>query len=72
MVVLGIDPGTATTGYGVVSDTDSGSLQAIRYGVILTPADMPMSERLLILFHQMKELLLLHQPDSGAVEPSAS
>jgi len=68
MVVLGIDPGTATTGYGVVSDTDSGSLQAIRYGVILTPAGLPMSERLLILFRQMKELLLLHQPDSGAVE----
>ena len=68
MVVLGIDPGTATTGFGLVSDTDSGSLQAIHYGVILTPADMPMSERLLILFRQLKELLLLHQPDSGAVE----
>jgi crossover junction endodeoxyribonuclease RuvC len=68
MVVLGIDPGTATTGYGLVTETESGGLQAITYGVILTTADLPMAERLLILFKRMQELLLLHQPDSGAVE----
>jgi len=68
MVVLGIDPGTATTGYGLVTETESGGLQAISYGVILTPPELPMSERLLILFQRMKEILLLHRPDSGAVE----
>jgi crossover junction endodeoxyribonuclease RuvC len=68
MVVLGIDPGTATTGYGLVTETESGGLQAISYGVILTPADLPMEKRLLILFQRIKEILLLHQPDSGAVE----
>jgi crossover junction endodeoxyribonuclease RuvC len=67
-VVLGIDPGTATTGYGLVTETESGGLQAISYGVILTPADLPMEKRLLILFQRIKEILLLHQPDSGAVE----
>jgi crossover junction endodeoxyribonuclease RuvC len=68
MVVLGIDPGTATTGYGLVTETESGSLQMITYGVIITPADMPMPERLLILYQRIREILLLHQPDSGAVE----
>lgn len=68
MVVLGIDPGTATTGYGLVTETESGGLQAISYGVIHTSPDLPMAERLLILFQRIKEILLLHQPDSGAVE----
>lgn len=68
MVVLGIDPGTATTGYGLVGDTPSGGLQAIAYGVIITPPDMPMPERLLLLYRRLKEILLLHQPETGAVE----
>jgi crossover junction endodeoxyribonuclease RuvC len=68
MVVLGIDPGTATTGYGLVTETASGSLQMVAYGVILTPADLPMPERLLILHQRMLEIILLHQPESGAVE----
>jgi crossover junction endodeoxyribonuclease RuvC len=68
MVVLGIDPGTATTGYGLVTETESGGLQAVSYGVIRTPPGLPMPERLLILFQRIKEILLLHQPDSGAVE----
>ena len=67
-VVLGIDPGTATTGYGVVRDRVDGSLESIAYGTILTPAGMPAHQRLSILFHQLNELILLHRPDMVAVE----
>jgi len=68
MLVLGIDPGTATTGYGLVTETPDGNLKVIDFGVILTPAEMPMPERLLILHERLNEIILLHQPDNGAVE----
>jgi crossover junction endodeoxyribonuclease RuvC len=68
MIVLGIDPGTATTGYGLITEAADGSLVAIDYGVITTPAGMPMAERLLILNRRLKEILLLHPPATCAVE----
>jgi crossover junction endodeoxyribonuclease RuvC len=68
MLVIGIDPGTATTGYGLVSELQDGSLVAVDYGVILTPAGAPMPERLEQLYKELNEILLLHQPVSGAVE----
>jgi len=68
MLVLGIDPGTATTGYGFVRETRDGSLIAVDYGVIKTPAKTPMSERLLQLYEELNAKILLHQPQSGAVE----
>jgi crossover junction endodeoxyribonuclease RuvC len=68
MLVIGIDPGTATTGYGLVRDEPDGSLVVVDFGVILTPAGMPMPERLLELYRQLSEILLLHRPESGAVE----
>ena len=68
MLVVGIDPGTATTGFGLITETASGSLQAVHYGAIITPADLPMAERLLLIHQNLKDILLLHHPDSGAVE----
>ena len=68
MIVLGIDPGTATTGYGLLREYEDGSLNVIDYGVILTPADTPMPERLLALNCRLKEIILLHRPTNGAVE----
>lgn len=68
MVVIGIDPGTATTGYGLIREADDGSLSVLDYGAILTPPDLPMSRRLLELHRRLHEILLLHRPDSGAVE----
>ena len=68
MLVIGIDPGTATTGYGLVREGADGSLQVVDYGVILTPPDMPMPERLRELYRKLSELLLLHRPESSAVE----
>jgi crossover junction endodeoxyribonuclease RuvC len=68
MLVLGIDPGTATTGYGLVRETEQGDLAVIDFGVILTPAGMAPEKRLLLLHDRLLEILLLHHPDNGAVE----
>jgi crossover junction endodeoxyribonuclease RuvC len=67
-LVLGIDPGTATTGYGLVRDREDGSLESVAYGTILTSPGLAVHQRLSILFHQLTELLLLHRPDYCAVE----
>jgi crossover junction endodeoxyribonuclease RuvC len=67
MIVLGIDPGTATTGYGLVREAETGPA-LVTYGVILTPAGAPMPERLKTLYRELTDLLLLHHPDSAAVE----
>jgi crossover junction endodeoxyribonuclease RuvC len=67
MLVLGIDPGIATTGYGLVREVDDGPA-LVAYGVILTPAGAPMPERLLALFGQLRSLIRQHRPETGAVE----
>lgn len=68
MIVIGIDPGTARTGYGVVRLEPDDSLCLLDYGVISTPAGEPMSGRLLQLHQELQVLLAEHQPDSCAVE----
>jgi crossover junction endodeoxyribonuclease RuvC len=67
MLTIGLDPGTATTGFGLVHDND-GSLAVVDYGVILTPPGLEMPERLLEIFRQLSQIILLHHPESGAVE----
>jgi len=68
MLVIGIDPGTAITGYGLIKEHDDGSLTVIDYGVIRTAPENNMPNRLLLLHRKLKEVLLLHRPDSAAVE----
>lgn len=68
MLVIGIDPGTATTGYGLVRENDDGSLSAIAYGVVETTATQTMPLRLVELHRRLSEIILLHRPDSAAVE----
>ena len=68
MLVIGIDPGTATTGYGLVKENLDGSLTVMDFGVMLTAPEMNMPERLLLLHQKLTDLLLLHRPVSGAVE----
>jgi crossover junction endodeoxyribonuclease RuvC len=67
MRVLGIDPGTATTGFGVVEES-RGRLTPVAFGVVTTPAGMPMPARLLSLHEQIDKLIALHRPESAAVE----
>ena len=67
MIVLGVDPGTATTGYGVVEETD-GQLRAIDYGVVSTPAGEPLPLRLQTIYAELRRLARLYRPSSGSVE----
>jgi len=68
MLVIGVDPGTAITGYGLVRENADGSLISVDYGVIQTSSDLDMPQRLLELHRVLNEILLLHRPESGAVE----
>jgi crossover junction endodeoxyribonuclease RuvC len=66
-VILGIDPGTAITGYGVISEA-AGGPQALAYGVIRTPANQELSKRLVTIYAELTALLDAYQPDAVAVE----
>jgi crossover junction endodeoxyribonuclease RuvC len=68
MLALGMDPGTATTGYGLVRLERDGSLLAVKYGVITTPKNTPPAERLVMLYDQMQDLLREHNPETAGVE----
>jgi crossover junction endodeoxyribonuclease RuvC len=68
MLSLGIDPGTATIGYGLVREHDDGLLEAIGYGVITTPPSAPMWERLKTIYDSLTALVNQYQPDRAAVE----
>jgi crossover junction endodeoxyribonuclease RuvC len=66
--VLGIDPGTASTGYGVVMENVSGDYELIACGVIRTAPDQPMHLRLREIFHDIQSLICEFQPHEVAVE----
>ncbi|HET7585820.1 MAG TPA: crossover junction endodeoxyribonuclease RuvC [Gemmatimonadaceae bacterium] len=68
MLVLGIDPGTAITGYGIVSGEAFGALSLVECGVIRTDARHPLSDRLHELYADIREILGRHTPDAMAVE----
>jgi crossover junction endodeoxyribonuclease RuvC len=67
MLVLGIDPGLATMGYGLVRDEDQ-ALVPITFGVIRTPPKVATAERLMQLHRELDELLTVYHPDVAAVE----
>lgn len=67
MIVLGIDPGTAATGYGVVQG-DARSPALVECGVVRTAANGTLSKRLAEIFEGVAELLERHRPDVLAVE----
>ena len=68
MRCLGIDPGTATIGYGLVEELNDGTLLAIAHGVITTTPKQTMPERLKIIFDDITQLLDTYQPERAAVE----
>jgi crossover junction endodeoxyribonuclease RuvC len=68
MLVLGIDPGTARTGFGFVNEDNRGQLALVEYGVINTPADQEPAERLHLLYQELVRLIEVHQPLEAAVE----
>ena len=67
MLILGIDPGTATTGYGLIEEK-GGMLSLIDYGVILTGAKLPLEQRLEKIYDQLEDIIEEYNPDEIAVE----
>lgn len=67
MRTLGIDPGTAILGWGVV-DTAAGQLALVAVGTLTTPAGMAQPERLRLLYDGLRELIARYRPDSAAIE----
>ncbi|HEX2620518.1 MAG TPA: crossover junction endodeoxyribonuclease RuvC [Phototrophicaceae bacterium] len=68
MLALGIDPGMATIGYGLVRELDDGSLQPVAYNVITTPAGMPLWERLQLIHEGVVRVLEQYHPDRVGIE----
>ena len=66
-ITLGVDPGTATVGYAVVSEERS-KLKLHVCDVITTPSDMPFPQRLSVIFHGISEIIKLYQPQDASVE----
>jgi crossover junction endodeoxyribonuclease RuvC len=67
MIILGIDPGTAAVGYGIIERT-GGTLRPIDYGCFETSPDSPLPDRLLAIHGCVSDLLDLHSPDLVGVE----
>ncbi len=63
-IILGIDPGTLITGYGVID----GDTQPLDFGCIRPPAKLPLAERYKIIFDSVEGLIEKHRPDAIAVE----
>ena len=67
MIILGIDPGLATLGYGVI-EVINDKRRVIQYGTLNTPAGQPMPQRLLAISRGMNQLMDIYQPDEVAFE----
>lgn len=67
MLVLGIDPGTAITGVGLI-ETANGRCRLVDGGVIRTPAHTPMPERLLTIYQELTQVINQYHPQIMAVE----
>lgn len=68
MLIMGLDPGTATVGYAFVAEDENGDPVAQDYGVIITKPSMPMPNRLQIIYREVTRLIAEHKPDAAGVE----
>ena len=67
MRILGIDPGVATVGFGVI-ESDRGTQQMIQYGAITTSAGLPLATRLVQISQDLEQLIAQFKPDEIAIE----
>ena len=67
MIILGIDPGLATVGYGVI-ESERGRFRAVDCGVILTPKDATLPDRLIMIEKSLNKLTEKFRPDEIAME----
>lgn len=68
MIVLGVDPGIATTGYGVVKRERDGAVTLLECGVVRTAAGASLTERLREIYDGVRDVLARRPPDAVAVE----
>ena len=66
--VIGIDPGTAITGYGIIREESDGDLVWVAHGAITTPSDWDEPQRLLHLYQSLLAIIKETKPDCCAVE----
>ena len=67
MIVLGIDPGTAALGYGLI-EQQAGRLRAVEFGCLVTSADLPLGDRLAAIHAKVADLIREHRPVLMGVE----
>ena len=67
MIILGIDPGYAIVGYGVL-EYKNNNFSVIDYGAILTDAKTPFNERLEIIYDRLYQIIEKYKPDAMSVE----
>lgn len=67
MIILGVDPGTNFTGFGVINYKKN-SFARITHGIIRLPPSKPLSLRLEIIYNELDKLIKLHKPDEFAIE----
>ena len=67
VVVLGLDPGSQVTGYGLVRES-SGRAELVAVGTIRTPSGGDMAQRLGVIYTRVAELIQAHSPDEAAIE----
>ncbi len=67
LIIIGLDPGLGTTGWGVIAKQGN-RLSHIANGQVKTDPAAPLAQRLVVLDRELTDVILLHRPDSGAVE----
>ena len=67
MIILGVDPGTIVTGYGLIEYTNN-KFRRISHGVIRLPASKSLTQKLEIIYNELDRLLKLYKPDEFVIE----
>ena len=67
MIILGIDPGFAITGYGIIK-YENNKFKVLDYGAITTESDLKLSDRLLVLYNKLEQLIKEYNPDVVSIE----
>ncbi|MEF2231609.1 MAG: crossover junction endodeoxyribonuclease RuvC [Pseudodesulfovibrio sp.] len=67
LVVIGLDPGSRVTGYGIVREI-SGKAELVDTGTVRTPQNRPMADRLGVIYARLSELIEAHGPVEAAIE----
>jgi crossover junction endodeoxyribonuclease RuvC len=68
ITVMGVDPGIARTGFGVITEDEQGNIKAIDFGVISTDQNLSDDQRLLHIHNALQRIIEIYQPTSAAIE----